>query len=55
LTTRVGTKISAIIIFTSKTKDKREIETVGIPKPILPLMTPQSTYTKNMYAKMVIE
>jgi len=44
-----------MIIFTSKTKDKREIETVGMPNPILPLMTPHSTYTRNMYTRMVVE
>ena len=53
LTTSVGIKISAIIIFTSKTNDKSEIETVGIPNPILPFITPQSTYTKKMYVRIV--
>ena len=32
-----------IIIFISITKDNKEMETVGIPKPILPLITPQRT------------
>ena len=42
-TIRVGIKIRAIIIFISITKDNKEMETVGIPKPILPLINPQRT------------
>ena len=41
-----------MITLTSIKKTNRDMETVGIPNPIVPFMTPQIRYTMKIYDKI---
>ena len=51
----VGIRIKAIIILISIKKINKDIETVGIPNPIVPLIMPHKRYTIKIYDHIDIE